>query len=570
MKLARNLLIFLIICAAVVCACIYASRHYHKNITREITETLHLEPMPTSWVGQYLSGYYAAQTKDYEKASDFFAASMNAKTDNAVLQSQAMSLFLVAGKFSDAVKIAHQMGDATTNGLARLTLIADAVKSNNLAEAEKLTANQPEESTAIVNSVIAAWVKFGQGKGAEAQAMLPPLQKDVVFLPYINYNFALIANLSGDKQKAGELYDSLLESKQLPSSILSSAFAFYTAQNNSEKLGVLKTKFNYDGSVKNHPPIENVQDGVAESLLGVGGIIMTQYSPDKSAALFQLALYLNPKLDDAKLLLGSIFMNEGDYKSANEIFARITKDSYLEDYAKLAIAKNYEAMGEDEKAKDYFTKLTENPQTQVDALVALGDLERKNEKYSEAADYYTKSLDASKGDAAAEKKYWAIYFVRGVCYERLKEMDKSEADLQTALKLEPRQPDVMNYLAFSWIDEGKNLEQAKEMVMQAHEEKPDDPQIIDSVGWAFFKLGNYDYSVEYLEAAASLLPYDPVVNDHLGDAYWQTGRKNEAKFQWERALKNNPEPKLEVELKKKMEQGTDAILNISDATESPR
>ena len=109
-------------------------------------------------------------------------------------------------------------------------------------------------------------------------------------------------------------------------------------------------------------------------------------------------------------------------------------------------------------------------------------------------------------------------------------MDKSEADLQQALKLEPNQPDVLNYLGYSWIDEDKNLDKAKDMVLKAHQAKPDDPQIIDSVGWAYFKLGNFANSVEYLENAASLLPYDPTVNDHLGDAYWQTGRKNEAKF----------------------------------------
>lgn len=569
MSSAKKLLILAVVLAVGAAAAVSVSTRLKSQIAlnmddkmgNAITITPH-----TSWVGQYLSGYHATQSKDYERASQFFSRALNSKSNSETVQTQAMSLLLVAGKFSQAIDIAKDLNAKSDNGLAKLTLIVDAIQRDDLKEAEKLVSDKKEDNSTIINHVIEAWVKYGEGKSEEAKAILKALQSDEVFLPFVNYNYAMISELSGDKKTAKQLFDSLIQSNQLPNGMVSAAYDFYSSENDSAKLELIKNKYSYDGSVKKHPAVTNVKEGVAEALLGVGGIIMSEYSPDKSAALFRLSLYLNPKLDDAKLLLGSILMNEGDYKGANDILSGIGTDSYLGDYAKLAIAKNFEAMDQDSKAKEYFDKLTQNKDIAIDAYVSLGDLSRKKEKYDEAADYYTKSIEAGKQQSKNGKldsKYWAVYFARGVCYERLKDTAKSEADLMMALQLQPNQPDVMNYLAYTWIDVGKNLDKAKNMVLKAHQEKPEDPQIIDSVGWAYFKLGNFDNSVSYLEDAASLLPYDPVVNDHLGDAYWHTGRKNEARFQWERALRNNPDSKLEDELKKKLENG---ISSYGDAT----
>ena len=560
MSSTKKLSILLLLLAVIAAVIIISSRSLQIKNSRDLAQSLGYQigiaPKP-SWVGKYLSGYHATQAKDYQKASDFFSASLALRSNSEVLQTQAMSLALVSGKFPEAVKIARNLNKTSDNGLARLTLIVEAVDNNRLDEAEKLTLSKQDAST-VINHIINAWIKFGKGQKQEAQNILKSLRSDEVFLPFIDYNYALIANLSGDKETARQLYDSLLNGEQLPTSMASAAYDFYKSENNSAKLEIIKTKFKYDGAVSKHPRVTNVKQGVAEALLGVGGIILTQYSPDKSAALFRLALHLNPELDDAKLLLGSILMTEGDYKGANEILSGIKQSSYLGDYAKLAIAKNFEAMDQTGKAKDYFENLAKNQETAVDAYVSLGDLSRKKERFEEAADFYSQAIEAAKKqspDGQLISKYWALYFARGICYERLKELNKSEKDLLTALKMQPNQPDVLNYLAYSWIDADKNLAQAKDMVLRAHQVKPEDPQIIDSVGWAFFKLGSFDDSVQYLEAAASLLPYDPTVNDHLGDAYWQTGRHVEAKFQWQRALKNDPEPKLLESLKQKLENG---------------
>ncbi len=127
---------------------------------------------------------------------------------------------------------------------------------------------------------------------------------------------------------------------------------------------------------------------------------------------------------------------------------------------------------------------------------------------------------------------WRFYYVRGIAYERADEWKLAEADFLKALDLNPDQPQVLNYLGYSWIDQDMNLTQALGMIEKAVEAQPQDGYIVDSLGWAFYKLGRMDEAVETLERAVMLNPTDPEINDHLGDAYWQVGRRLEARFQW--------------------------------------
>src|SRR5690606_3334786 len=164
------------------------------------------------------------------------------------------------------------------------------------------------------------------------------------------------------------------------------------------------------------------------------------------------------------------------------------------------------------------------------AMTEMADIHRRDADFKAAIPYYTKAIETIETPSESD---WPLYYARGICYERAKEWDKAEADLQTALKLSPQQPEVLNYLAYSWADSGKNLDQALDMLQNALAGAPDDPYITDSVGWALYKIGRFQDAVPYLEAAVQQLPADPTINDHLGDIYWRVGRKVEARFQWE-------------------------------------
>ncbi|HKZ96773.1 MAG TPA: tetratricopeptide repeat protein [Hyphomicrobiaceae bacterium] len=201
--------------------------------------------------------------------------------------------------------------------------------------------------------------------------------------------------------------------------------------------------------------------------------------------------------------------------------------------------------------------LSVNEQLQI--LDALGNIMRSRKLYSEAVGYYDRAIALI---AKPEKRHWAYYYARGTSYERLKNWPAAEVDLEKALALYPDQPLALNYLGYSWIDQGHNLKEGMNLIAKAVALKPDDGYIVDSLGWAHFRQGNFKEAVRYLERAVELKPDDPVLNDHLGDALWRVGREREARFQWDQALSLKPEPEDADRIKKKLEHG------LSDAAEA--
>ena len=148
-----------------------------------------------------------------------------------------------------------------------------------------------------------------------------------------------------------------------------------------------------------------------------------------------------------------------------------------------------------------------------------------------------------------------IFYFRGICNERSKKWQQAEADLKKALELFPDQPHVLNYLGYSWVDQGINLDEGMQMIRRAVEQRPDDGYIVDSLGWAYYRIGNYEEAVKHLERAVELKPEDPTINDHLGDAYWRIGRALEAQFQWAHARDLKPEPEELTKIEEKLKVG---------------
>jgi Flp pilus assembly protein TadD len=169
----------------------------------------------------------------------------------------------------------------------------------------------------------------------------------------------------------------------------------------------------------------------------------------------------------------------------------------------------------------------------------LGDLLREKKRFIEAADAYSEAIRRLRAAGAPER--WSLFYSRGISLERAGQWERAEADLLHALKLKPDQPLVLNYLGYSWIDRGAHLHRGLQMIEKAVDLRPEDGYIVDSLGWAHYRLGDYHSAVQYLEKAVELVPNDPTINDHLGDAYWQTGRLIEARYQWRRALQFGPE-----------------------------
>jgi len=184
--------------------------------------------------------------------------------------------------------------------------------------------------------------------------------------------------------------------------------------------------------------------------------------------------------------------------------------------------------------------------------MALGNIERERKQYGDCARTYGRGVDSIANPARSN---WTLFYFRGICFERDKQWSKAEADLKKALELYPDQPHVLNYLGYSWVDQGANLDEGMRMIKRSVEQRPDDGYIVDSLGWAWYRLGKYDEAVKQLERAVELKPVDPTINDHLGDAYWRIGRTLEAKFQWSHAKDLKPEDEELKKIEGKIQNG---------------
>jgi Flp pilus assembly protein TadD len=211
------------------------------------------------------------------------------------------------------------------------------------------------------------------------------------------------------------------------------------------------------------------------------------------------------------------------------------------------------------------TLVAEKPD-RIDAALTLADLLRGKERYAEAVQAYDTAIQRLRN---IEERHWSVFFGRGIVLERLKQWPKAELDMKKALELSPEQPHVLNYLGYSWIDQGLHLDDGMKMLERATELRPDDGAITDSVGWAFYRLGQYDKAVEWLERAIEQKGDDATIVEHLGDAYWHVGRKREARFQWERALNQKPDKDRLPVIKDKLANGLSAANDKPTVYEKP-
>jgi tetratricopeptide (TPR) repeat protein len=237
---------------------------------------------------------------------------------------------------------------------------------------------------------------------------------------------------------------------------------------------------------------------------------------------------------------------------AVETYDRIPANAPLKRNAEIQRALNLEVLERRDEATKALNDIIAKDPKDEEAVVALGNVMRARKDYKQAAEVYTKAIDLLKEPG---KQNWSLYYFRGISYERSKEWPKAEADLQKSLELNPDQPQVLNYLGYSWVDQGTNLEKGIKMIRRAVELRPNDGYIVDSLGWAQYRLGNYQEASDALERAIELKPEDPVINDHLGDVYWKVGRQLEAHFQWRHARDNKPEPEDLARIEDKLKNG---------------
>lgn len=550
---------------------VLASTEMSGDGSREYKPALSLE-------GNFLAAYIAGIGKDTAAAAAYYRAAVRDDPRNIELVERAFVAFLSNNDMDSAFLLAERLiANDQNHSLAQLTLGVRDFKAGNHASARKRFAKSARPKTVDLTSILlTAWSWAGSGNTKAALEAAGRLKGNRAFAVFRDYHAGLIADLGDNPSEAEKRMKAAYEADSNTLRIIE-AYAELLSRHGNRELALSV----YEAVEKLAPRqplvrwslaqlregktlprlVRNANEGAAEVLFGLGAAGNSQGEELPAIIYLRLALYLNPQHAMAMITMAETFERMGHVEQAVAALRAVPKDSYLHLETELQIAYALEQLGRgDEALKNLEALLEKNPKD-ADVLMALGSIQRSRKMFAEAADTYTRAL-AVLGEEG--RTNWPVLFYRGTSYERAKQWDKAEADLKKALTMIPEnQPagraQVMNYLAYSWVDNNINIDEAFKLLQNAVELSPRDGMIIDSLGWAYYRLGRYEDAVRELEKAVELKPGDPTINEHLGDAYWKVGRKVEAGFQWNHARDSSPEPENLPNILKKIEQGMDGI-----------
>jgi len=532
----------------------------------------------SSLSGNYLAAIVAGAQRDTFAASTFFREALRDDPKNTDLTDRAFVAALANGNMPEAMALTGRViAHDRTNGLAHLARGVDQIKQRKYAAARaEFTKGGGDRRRDITSTLLTAWSYAGAKDTRKALATLDTLTDDA-FLVFRDYHAALIAELGGDKAEAEKRFKSAYSAERNTLRLVDAYARFLATHGQREEAKKLYLAF--DEVAPNHPIVlaglaaldegkplplfvRSAEEGAGEVLYGLGAVGGRQGDELASLIYLRLSLFLAPENALAIVTLGDVYERMKQEETAIDLYQSVPKDSPLRVNADVQAALLLETLGKSKEASESLSAIVAaNPKNQ-EALTALGNLQRSRKSFADAAATYTRVLDLHP---KADKSLWLLYYYRGIANERRKDWPAAEADLKKALELNPDQPLVLNYLGYSWVDKGSNLDEAFKMLRRAVDLRQRDGYVVDSLGWAYYRLGRYDDAVRELEKAIDLKPSDPVINDHLGDAYWRVGRKLEAHFQWNHARDLNPDPDDLPKILDKIKNGmSEAPTVVSD------
>jgi tetratricopeptide (TPR) repeat protein len=553
----------------------------HAGLAAETPTTQDFAHATTS--GSYLAARHAGVERDSGTAAAYYLNVLKVDPRNADLLSRTFLSVLTDGDIDEAGRLADKLiqldhGDK----FARLVIGVRALKQKQYAVARQNFAQSVRGPvTDLTATLLSAWALSGVGETRAAVDTLDRLAGPDWYGIFKDLHAALILDVANNKKDAGKRYERAYKADAMAVRTVE-AYGRYLSRNGS-KDDALKVYGEFNKAVPDHPLIaeemkevaagdklpvlaDSPQVGAAESLYGLGAAIGRRGGEDLALIYLQLALYLEPTHTMALLSLADLYESLKKPELAIKLYDRIPTSSPLHRNAEIQIASDLDTLDRTDEAKKRLEHVIAEHPKDTEAILALANILRGRKDFAACADVYGKAI---ANVPAPEKANWVMFYFRGICYERSKQWPLAEADLKKALALYPDQPLVLNYLGYSWIDQGINLDDGMSMIRRAVEQRPDDGYIVDSLGWANFRVGNYDEAVKDLERAVELKPEDSTINDHLGDAYWRVGRFLEAHFQWSHAkdLKPEPEdlPKIEAKLKDGLAEDTSSAADAAKA-----
>lgn len=516
---------------------------------------------PTGAFGPYLAGRFANSETDTRTAADQLLAALRVEPNEAEILTRAFLATVMDGRM-DATRLARRLPD---NQVAVLLLIGTDAQAGRWDRAETRLRGLPRQGAAgLLAPLWTAWVQQGRGATDTALATLRPHIEQGRLRGTHALHAAMIADIAGRPRDAeryirtaiAESPEANLRMVTIAAGILARSGREAEAQRllESAARGPDDLALAYTAAARRQilttRAVATPVEGMAEAQLALAAALRGQGAGEFGLVLARLSLRLRPDFAAALLMTSDMLADERHPDTALATLDTIPAGDPLAAVVALRRAVLLDRLDRTPEAvaalQSLSSALPENPQPSA----RLGDILRARNRFPDAVVAYDIAVARVPNPGPAD---WPLFYARGIAQERAGQWQRAEADFQRALTLSPEQPYVLNYLGYTWVEQGQNLAEARRMLERAAELRPQDGNIADSLGWALFKIGDLPGAVRWLEKAVELESRNSVINDHLGDAYWAAGRRAEAQFQWRRALNTDPEPgdvaRIEVKLR---------------------
>ena len=515
--------------------------------------------------GDYLAARHAFRQRDTAAAASRFARVLDSDPANTALMRRAFLAMVEDGRVAESVPYARKLqASSGITPLAALVLGLDAARQGRLDDAVGQFAGLPRTRlNDVLKPLLLGWIAIGKNDPGTAMRRFDDVRAMSGFELLADLHAAYAADLLGDTERAGKYFDAAIAHGTRPAFRVAVATASHYARAGKPDRAAAVAERYADRSrrpIATAPGLGQATDGMAEALFDVASALQRDSGQESAMLYARLALFMREDFPLARILVGEILDDRKRYQDSLAHYQQIKSGTPYYTMAALRAASALQEQGRRDDAivllRDLAAALPEDPEP----MSRLGDMLRGAERWPEAVAAYDQAIAG-----AGAGSDWSMLYARGIAHERGGRWKDAETDFLAALKLAPEQPYVMNYLGYSWVDQGINLDEARRMIERAVQLRPNDGFIVDSLGWVLYRLGDYAGAVGQLEKAVQLQPTDATINDHLGDAYWRVGRVQEARFQWRRALSMKPESALLAAIERKLKSGLPSpVTNARD------
>jgi len=527
-------------------------------------------PAEGSVFGSFLAGRFAESESDLTFAATMMERVLEENPDDKRILRRAFILTLGAGMPKRAAELAQRYldGGGTLTSASLLVAAQDLKSGKYDAALSRIEALPNSGLGRFAKPLGRSWLLAAKKDYDGALKALGELEKEKGFEAMAGLHSGLIEEQAGRPGAAEKRYRKLAENPKEAASrvvrVLASLLQRTGKADEARKL--IEAKLEHtpesmilledlqrlkDGKKLPHLVATPVQ-GFAEGLFNIASALPRDRAENIVLLYGRIALDLEPKFSLSSLLVGDVLVSRERFNEAIKVYREVPKHTAYGWSAQLRIADALYELDKLDESAAHLEDMAKQRPNRMDMLLKLGNHLRYKEKFAEAVKAYDRAFERLKNPGP---QHWTLYYSRGIALERSKQWERAEKDFLKALEFEPEQPYVLNYLGYSWVEQGKNIDQARDMIQRAVQQRQNDGYIVDSMGWVLYRLGNYKEAVTQLERAVQLRPQDPVINDHLGDAYWRVGRRHEARFQWRRALSFKPTDENKEKIESKLKEG---------------